>query len=1170
MQCLWSQQRSIHRVIGPTSSGRLLLAAILLCAAAAFCQQPAEPVSITPIDGETYYLINQGTGFQADLNGGALTAGTAATVTTRSFTSLTQRWALTSLGSNLWKISNIASGLCLDASVSSGKTSTIENTCSSVTTQQWSLAGTGNGYYTLSDGGTGLSLDTTNNAAGSLLIQTALGTSATQSQQWLLRPAYFRGIDNALLEKQEANKVTNGVPWWNDAEVKGDLLQILKNHGVNMIRIRPTTVPPYNTFTSTACSGNGCYAETDTQDINLALRARNLGMSVELSLLYDGGSSVATPSAWSSDSLSTLESNIYTYVKSEIEAYRSAGAMPDLVSIGNEVNTGFLNSLDTSPNSYFSNFAAVQQQALQAVADAASDTSIGPALPTPLRCIHITPSYNLSSFFSNANSHGITNYEAMCQSYYPLYHGPLTQAQANTTNPQNQPVEQPVLSAAATAIGKPIFLIEVGEHYENGFDSNDPWYSATIAGQRQFLIDVTDVTKTLPNNLGMGIDYWDATGINVYINGGGYSNGDGKIDALYTWNGLTLFDNADTQGYANANLANYSSTLPGLDALGGKLDPTLSYKLVNKATGQILETSLASTAANASLDTATDTGIISQHQFWTITSNGDGYFQIANGNTAGGTNVLDADQGSTSGSSVVQNAAAGTVTATQEWNILTASGGYYAIVNRNSGFILGSTSATAIQQTQASSVATDWVIAANSDQLWQIVPAHITAPSTASTLAFASAVPATLTTGNSLGIVPVNVTNTAGAVIGSPSASITLALSGPQTTSQTVSSSSGSASFNLSSLTLTQAGTYTLTASASGLTSVSAVIVVSYPVLTVTANKATRSYGAGNPALTYNVAGYVNGDTSSILSGAPSLTTTALATSPVATYPITITAGSLQTSSNYTFSFVNGTLTVSQATSTAAITAATNYVTLGHNITFNGSAVSTTSGTPTGSMIFSSGATVLGVGTLSNGSTSLASTSLAAGANTITAQYGGDTNFLSSLSNNLSIRVSPQDVWVANGGGSLSEAANSGAAISSGVSGGGSGVAVDNGGNVWSASSNNILTELSNAGVVEGTFTGGGISSPTALAIDGSGGTWIANGNNTLSVFSNGGVPVSPSAGYIVSGLNAPTSVAIDPSGSLWIANSGNSTITRVLGGADPVATPLATAVQNATLGAKP
>lgn len=45
------------------------------------------------------------------------------------------------------------------------------------------------------------------------------------------------------------------------------------------------------------------------------------------------------------------------------------------------------------------------------------------------------------------------------------------------------------------------------------------------------------------------------------------------------------------------------------------------------------------------------------------------------------------------------------------------------------------------------------------------------------------------------------------------------------------------------------------------------------------------------------------------VTGSPNLTTTALTTSPVGSYPITAAAGSLA-ASNYTFSFVNSTLTV--------------------------------------------------------------------------------------------------------------------------------------------------------------------------------------------------------------------------------------------------------------------
>ncbi len=81
-------------------------------------------------------------------------------------------------------------------------------------------------------------------------------------------------------------------------------------------------------------------------------------------------------------------------------------------------------------------------------------------------------------------------------------------------------------------------------------------------------------------------------------------------------------------------------------------------------------------------------------------------------------------------------------------------------------------------------------------------------------------------------------------------------------------------------------------------------------VLTVTANSFSRVYGAANPTLTASYGGFVNGDTAAAaLTGSPSLSTTATSTSLPGTYPITVTLGTLA-ASNYAFTFVNGTLTV--------------------------------------------------------------------------------------------------------------------------------------------------------------------------------------------------------------------------------------------------------------------
>jgi hypothetical protein len=87
---------------------------------------------------------------------------------------------------------------------------------------------------------------------------------------------------------------------------------------------------------------------------------------------------------------------------------------------------------------------------------------------------------------------------------------------------------------------------------------------------------------------------------------------------------------------------------------------------------------------------------------------------------------------------------------------------------------------------------------------------------------------------------------------------------------------------------------------------------VNKAVLTVTANAASMTYGGTLPMLTASYSGFVNGDGQGVLSGSPSLTTTATSGSPVGPYPIMAAQGTLS-AANYTFTFVNGTLTINQA-----------------------------------------------------------------------------------------------------------------------------------------------------------------------------------------------------------------------------------------------------------------
>jgi subtilisin-like proprotein convertase family protein len=93
------------------------------------------------------------------------------------------------------------------------------------------------------------------------------------------------------------------------------------------------------------------------------------------------------------------------------------------------------------------------------------------------------------------------------------------------------------------------------------------------------------------------------------------------------------------------------------------------------------------------------------------------------------------------------------------------------------------------------------------------------------------------------------------------------------------------------------------------------------------------------------------------------------------------------------------TQTVNKASTTVAVTSSANPSTFGVGVTLTGtiSITSPGAGTPTGTITFKDGATTLGTGVVQpNKKATFATSALAAGAHSITAIYGGDSNFKAS------------------------------------------------------------------------------------------------------------------------------------------------------------------------------
>jgi hypothetical protein len=102
-----------------------------------------------------------------------------------------------------------------------------------------------------------------------------------------------------------------------------------------------------------------------------------------------------------------------------------------------------------------------------------------------------------------------------------------------------------------------------------------------------------------------------------------------------------------------------------------------------------------------------------------------------------------------------------------------------------------------------------------------------------------------------------------------------------------------------------------------------------------------------------------------------------------------------------------------KATTSTALMSSQNPSNVGQAVTFTAMVTSGSAGTPTGTVTFMDGATTLGMGTL-NGSAqaTFMTSSLAAGAHSITASYGGDASFAASTSPVLTQTVNGPDFSV--------------------------------------------------------------------------------------------------------------------------------------------------------------
>jgi arabinogalactan endo-1,4-beta-galactosidase len=263
-------------------------------------------------------------------------------------------------------------------------------------------------------------------------------------------------------------------------------LQIFKNHGYNWIRLRIFVEPVNNNLPN-----NLAYTIAEAQ------AAKKFGYKFLLDFHYanswaDPGKQPA-PEAWKNLSHRERVKKVFEYSRDSIAAFRDAGAMSDMVQIGNEVTHGMLWPDGKLPE-HWDNFADYLKAGIKGV-NAGGGTNSPPKI-----MIHIDQGGSIAKtkwFFDNVTERNIP-FNVIGLSYYPWSHGSLMDLRGN-------------LAFAAETYHKDIMVAETACYWRINRETagRRMAFPETPEGQRDFLDELTRVVLQTPDQRCKGIFWWE-------------------------------------------------------------------------------------------------------------------------------------------------------------------------------------------------------------------------------------------------------------------------------------------------------------------------------------------------------------------------------------------------------------------------------------------------------------------------------------------------------------------------------------------------------------------------------------------------------------------------------------------------------------------------------------
>lgn len=286
---------------------------------------------------------------------------------------------------------------------------------------------------------------------------------------------FIRGADISFLPEIEAA----GVVFTNNGKTE-DMLTTLKSTGCNTIRIRLWKDP---------ANGHSGLTEVKT----LAQRVKKAGLKVWLTVHYsDDWADPAvqtTPAAWKNLSFTDLKAAVASYTTTILTEVN-----PDIIQIGNEINTGLL-----WPQGHLINQEAQCIDLLKTMS-----TTIRSKAPSTKIMIHYAgvSATDTNWFYTKVKS---VDYDYIGLSYYPIWHG------------KDLTTVKTTIDALGKNFSKKVVIAETAYPFTLGF--ND-WtnnivgldsqlvsgYPATAEGQKNFVLAIKDLVKS--SIYGQGFAYW--------------------------------------------------------------------------------------------------------------------------------------------------------------------------------------------------------------------------------------------------------------------------------------------------------------------------------------------------------------------------------------------------------------------------------------------------------------------------------------------------------------------------------------------------------------------------------------------------------------------------------------------------------------------------------------